>query len=129
MLVAIFNIIAFVIYVMEKKAQDFFFLRAVGMSLNEMMRFWFISVILLWSISCFGAYLMSIFFNWSLQNLSIFKIPGEIYVLTQLEIRLDLMAHLTVYAVSLLWILVAAGLGYFRLRKKPIIQGLRQEFS
>lgn len=128
-LVAIFNIIAFVIYVMEKKAQDFFFLRAVGMSLNEMMRFWFISVIILWSISCFGAYLMSIFFNWSLQNLSIFQIPGEIYVLTQLEIRLDLMAYLTVYAVALLWILVAAGLGYFRLRKKPIIQGLRQEFS
>lgn len=127
--VAIFNIIAFVIYVMEKKSQDFFFLRAVGMSLHELMRFWFISVLWLWSISCVGAYLLSILFNWALKNLSIFQLPGEIYVLSQLDIRLDLMAHVTVYAVSLLWVLAAALVGYFRLRGKPIIQGLRQEFS
>lgn len=128
-IVAVFNIIAFVIYVMEKKSQDFFFLRAVGLSLRELMRFWFISVIWVWAVSCLGAYLLSHVFNWSLKNLSIFQVPGEIYVLSQLSIRLDWTAHLTVYTVSLLWILAAAGIGYFRLKRKPIIQGLRQEFS
>ncbi len=39
-IVAVFNIMAFVIYIMEKKAQDFFFLRAVGLSLRKLMRFW-----------------------------------------------------------------------------------------
>lgn len=127
--VAVFNIVAFVIYVMEKKSQDFFFLRAVGLSLKELMRFWFISVILVWAVSCLGAYFLSHLFNWSLKNLSIFQVPGEIYVLSSLSIRLDTMAFITVYAVSLLWILAAAGIGYLRLKRRPIIQGLRQEFS
>jgi ABC-type lipoprotein release transport system permease subunit len=127
--VAVFNIIAFVIYIMEKKAQDFFFLRAVGLSLSSLNQFWFASVVIIWSVSCIGAHLLSILFNWCLQNVSFLQIPGEIYVLSALNIRLDTMAYVTVYGVSLLWILMAAFIGYMRLKRRPIIQGLRQEFS
>lgn len=127
--VAVFNIIAFVIYIMEKKAQEFFFLRAVGMSLSSLMSFWFYSVVIIWSISCVGAHLLSLLFNWCLQHVSFLQIPGEIYVLSALNIRLDFMAYVTVYGVSLLWILLSAFIGYFRLKKRPIMQGLRQEFS
>lgn len=127
--VAVFNIIAFVIYIMEKKAQDFFFLRAVGLSLASLNRFWFLSVIIIWTVSCGGAYFLSRLFNWSLQNVSFLQIPGEIYVLSSLNIKLDVMAYVTVYGLSLLWILLAAFVGYLRLKRKPIIQGLRQEFS
>lgn len=128
-LVAIFNIVAFVIYVMEKKSQEFFFLRAVGLSLKELMGFWFKSTMILWGVSCLGAWALSHVFNWSLQNLPIFKVPGEVYVLSSLSVRLDFRGHATVYALSLVWILLAAFIGYFRMKKKPIIQGLRQEFS
>lgn len=127
--VAVFNIIAFVIYIMEKKAQDFFFLRAVGLSLKDISKFWFYSILIIWSLSCAGAHLASMLFNWCLRHLPFLQIPGEIYVLSSLNIRLDLMAYLTVYGVSLLWILLAALIGYFRMRRRPIIQGLRQEFS
>lgn len=127
--VAVFNIIAFVIYIMEKKAQDFFFLRAVGLSLSSLSHFWFYTVLMIWSISCLGAHLASILFNWCLQNLSFLQIPGEIYVLTSLSIRLDFMAYVTVYGLSLVWILLAAFIGYWRMKRRPIIQGLRQEFS
>jgi len=127
--VAVFNIIAFVIYIMEKKAQDFFFLRAVGLSLKVLSQFWLISVILIWSLSCAGAHLLSLFFNWSLQNLSFLQIPGEVYVLSSLSIKLDTADYFIVYGISLIWILLASFIGYLRLKKKPIIQGLRQEFS
>lgn len=127
--VAIFNIIAFVIYIMEKKSQDFFFLRAVGLSLKNITRFWFLSVLIIWSVSCAGAHILSILFNWCLHHLPFLQIPGEIYVLSSLSIRLDFMAYVTVYGVSLLWILLAAVVGYFRLKKRPIMQGLRQEFN
>jgi ABC-type lipoprotein release transport system permease subunit len=127
--VAVFNIIAFVIYIMEKKAQDFFFLRAVGMSLSSLTRFWFISVLIIWSVSCLGAHLASIFFNWSLKHVPFLQIPGEIYVLSSLNIKLDFLAYVTVYGISLIWILLAAFVGYIRMRRRPIIQGLRQEFS
>jgi ABC-type lipoprotein release transport system permease subunit len=128
-LVAIFNIVAFVIYIMEKKAQDFFFLRAVGLSLKDISRFWFLSVFIIWAVSCLGAHLLSNLFNWCLQNLSFLKIPGEIYVLSSLSIDLDFLAYSTVYGISFVWILVAAFIGYFRLKRRPIMQGLRQEFN
>lgn len=127
--VAVFNIIAFVIYIMEKKAQDFFFLRAVGLALRDVTRFWFISVIFIWAFSCIGAYFLTEFFDWSLKHLSLFKIPGDIYVLSGLNLRLNLKSYITVYGISLLWILIATMVGYLRLKRKTIIQGLRQEFS
>lgn len=127
--VAVFNIIAFVIYIMEKKAQEFFFLRAVGMPLKSLLSFWFYSVVIIWFVSCIGAHILSILFNWCLQHLPFLQIPGEIYVLSALNIRLDFMAYATVYGLSLVWILLSAFIGYFRMKKRPIMQGLRQEFS
>jgi len=127
--VAVFNIIAFVIYIMEKKAQDFFFLRAIGLSLKKLMRFWFISIFIVWAIACAGAHILSIVFNWALANLSFLQIPGEIYVLSSLQIRLDSTAYITVYLVSLAWVLMAGIFGYWRLKRRPIVQGLRQEFN
>jgi ABC-type lipoprotein release transport system permease subunit len=128
-IVAVFNIMAFVIYIMEKKAQDFFFLRAVGMSLKSLMRFWFISIFILWALSCVGAHILSLVFNWALANLSFLQIPGEIYVLSSLQIRLDSTAYITVYLVSLVWVLIPGLFGYWRLKRRSIVQGLRQEFS
>ena len=127
--VAVFNIVAFVIYIMEKKAQDFFFLRAVGLSLKSLTFFWFVSILVMWAASCVGAWFLAQFFNWSLANLSFLQIPGEIYVLSSLQIRLDLDAYLTVYLLSLLWVFLAGLFGYWRLKRRPIVQGLRQEFS
>jgi ABC-type lipoprotein release transport system permease subunit len=128
-IVAVFNIMAFVIYIMEKKAQDFFFLRAVGMSLKSLMRFWFISIFILWAMACVGAHILSLVFNWALANLSFLQIPGEIYVLSSLQIRLDSTAYITVYLVSLVWVLIPGLFGYWRLKRRSIVQGLRQEFS
>lgn len=128
-IVAVFNIMAFVIYIMEKKAQDFFFLRAVGLSLKKLMSFWFVSIFILWAAACAGAYVLSMFFNWSLANLSFLQIPGEIYVLSSLQIRLDSTAYITVYLLSLVWVLIPGLFGYWRLKGRPIVQGLRQEFN
>jgi ABC-type lipoprotein release transport system permease subunit len=114
---------------MEKKAQDFFFLRAVGLSLRSLTFFWFVSILIIWGASCVGAWFLAQFFNWSLANLPFLQIPGEIYVLSALQIRLDLNAYMTVYLLSLLWVFLAGLFGYWRLKRRPIVQGLRQEFS
>jgi ABC-type lipoprotein release transport system permease subunit len=127
--VAVFNIIAFVIYIMEKKSQDFFFLRAIGLSLNQLVYFWFISMTLLWVFACAGAYALSQLFNWGLANLSFLQIPGEIYVLSALQIKLDTTSYVTVYLLSLFWVLLSGIIGHWRLKRRPIMQGLRQEFS
>jgi hypothetical protein len=38
-------------------------------------------------------------------------------------------AYLTVYLVSLVWVIIAGLFGYWRLKRRPIVQGLRQEFA
>jgi lipoprotein-releasing system permease protein len=127
--IAVFNIAAFVIYIMEKKSQDFFFLRAVGLSLKQLMIFWLISIIAIWMAACSLAFFMAQFFNWSLANFSFLQIPGEIYVLSGLQIRLDVKAYLTVYLLSLIWVFLAGLFGYWRMKKRSILQGLREEFN
>lgn len=127
--VAVFNILAFVIYIMEKKSQEFFFLRAVGLSLNKLMLFWFITILGIWLISCVGAYFLSDLFNLSLKHLPLFQVPGEIYVLSDLEIRLTTTSFMTVFLIAFVWVILASFIGYLRLKNRTIIQGLRQEFN
>jgi len=128
-IVAVFNILAFVIYTMEKKSQEFFFLRAIGLSSKELMKFWFSLIFVLWFISCIGGYFFTLVFDFALKNLSVFQVPGEIYVLSSFELQLDSMDFFLVFLFSLLWILLAAFLGYLKIKKKTIIEGLRQEFT
>ncbi len=127
--VAVFNILAFVIYIMEKKSQEFFFLRAIGLSLNRISHFWFLIILSIWALSCLGAYFLTEVFNWGLQHLTFLKMPGEIYVLSGLSLKLDLLDYFLVYFLSLLWIFLAGFMAYIRIRRRTIIQGLRQEFS
>jgi len=128
-IVAVFNIVAFVIYIMEKKSMEFFFLRAIGLTIKQLMWFWLISIFNLWILACVGAFFLTKVFNWSLANISYFQIPGEIYVLSSLQLILDGKAYYTVYGLSLIWIILAAAIGYWRFNKKSIMQGLREEFS
>ncbi|MFA5583480.1 MAG: ABC transporter permease [Bacteriovoracaceae bacterium] len=127
--VAVFNILAFVIYIMEKKSQEFFFLRAVGLSLKKIMNFWLITIVGIWAVSCTGAYFLADLFNLSLKHLPLFQVPGEIYVLSSLELNLTSASFITVFSIALIWILLASFIGYLRLKNRTIIQGLRQEFN
>lgn len=127
--VALFNIVAFVIYIMEKKAQDFFLLRAIGLSIKEITRFWLFTIMFIWISSCTGATILAEIFNWSLGQLSVFQIPGEIYVLSSLKLKLGISAYFAVFGLSLIWIIIASMIGHLRIKRKPIVQGLRQEFS
>jgi len=127
--VAIFNIIAFVIFISEKKSQELFLLRALGLCLQTITRFWFLMMSLVWVVSCFASVFMTEFFNYLLVNLSFFKLPGEIYVLNRLSVQLTTMDYVTVFGLAFLWILVIGVISIYRLKKKSLLHGLRQEFA
>ncbi len=128
-IVAVFNIVAFIIYTLEKKSQEFFLLRAVGLGEKKLVLVWSLLIFCLWISSCAGGYILTIIFDLALRGLSVFKVPGEIYVLSSLKLSLEWIDYIWVYSFSLGWITLAAFVGYLRLRKKSILQGLRQEFS
>ena len=127
--VAILNIVAFIFFISEIKSQDFFMLRALGLSLKSYKKFWFILLILIWLISCVLAWGMVWIFNKYILAIPFLQIPGEIYVLNELQVVLDLLDYLFVYGVSFVWIFIIGIITIKKLEKKSLVSGLRQEFS
>jgi ABC-type lipoprotein release transport system permease subunit len=127
--VAVFNIIAFIFYISETKAQDFVMLRSLGLSLFSFQKFWFLLLLVIWSISCSMAILLKIIFAYLITNIPYLKIPGEIYVLSQLDIILDNTDYLYVFGISLIWVVLIGFVTMRRVKNKSIVAGLRQEFS
>lgn len=127
-IVAVFNVIAFIFFINEKKSQDFFLLRAVGLSLKDLIRFWVGMVFLIWAASMMASFVLAKLFDYLLQNLTFLQIPGDVYVLSTLKLSLEISDFMVVYGISLLWILCLCFIGILRLRKKSILSGLRQEF-
>ncbi len=127
--VAILNVIGFVFYISETKAQDFFMLRALGLNNKSYRTFWYFLLGGIWSISVGIAYLLVEFLNSTILKLPFLKIPGDIYVLSHLDVILDPFDYLYVYGISLVWILVIGFITLKRLEGKTLVSGLRQEFS
>jgi len=128
-IVAIINIVAFIIFISEIKAQDFFMLRALGLSVKHLQKFWFVMLFSIWGLSAFLCIGFKELFAYILGNIPFLKIPGDIYVLSELKVILDPVDYLYVYGISLVWILV---IGFFVMRKLKsgsVLAGLRQEFS
>lgn len=127
--VAIFNIIAFVIFISEKKAQELFLLRALGLSVKTLISFWYRLLFGIWLLSCAFSLVLTYIFDILLMNLSFFQLPGDIYVLSRLSIDLSLSDYSIVFGLALLWILVLGFLSLMKLKKRTLLHGLRQEFS
>lgn len=128
-IVAIINIVAFIIYISEIKAQDFFMLRALGLSIGQLQKFWFTMLLVIWGVSSILCVGLKEFFTYLIANVSYLKIPGDIYVLSELKVILDPLDYFYVYGISLLWVML---IGFFIMRKLKagsVLTGLRQEFS
>lgn len=126
--VAIFNVIAFIFFINEKKSQEFFLLRALGTSMKSLKRFWFGMVILIWSISMAMSLLLTQVFNFLLEHLPLFKIPGDVYVLSSLKLYIELEPIIIVGVISFIWIFVLSFIGISKIQKQSILSGLRKEF-
>ena len=127
-IISIFNVFAFIIFLNERKAQEIFLLKALGMANKRVFQIWLLLILGIWSLSCFASVFLVKFFGFMLENFAIFQVPGEIYHLGQLKISLVLNDYLLVFGASLLWLLILFGLGYSRLKARSILEGLRKEF-
>lgn len=128
-IISIFNVFAFIIFLNERKAQEVFLLKALGMPNKRVFQIWLLIILGIWAVSCFASVFLIKIFGFFLENLSIFQIPGEIYHLGKLKISLFLNDYLLVFGVSLLWLLILFILGYSRLKARSILEGLRKEFT
>lgn len=128
-IVAIFNVIAFIIFISEKKAQEFFLLRAFGLSLKQMASFWRKLLVSMWFFSSLLAIALTWLFNIILGKLPIFDLPGDIYVLSSLSLDLGVEDYLLVFSLALVWVLAIGAVTMWRMKKRAVLSGLRQEFK
>lgn len=127
--VAIFNVIAFIIFISEKKSQEFFLLRAFGVSLKQIVKFWRALLFGMWMASALLSVALTYIFNIVLQKLPIFQLPGDIYVLSNLKLKLGLEDFALVFSLALVWIMLIGALTMWRMKKRAVLSGLREEFK
>lgn len=128
-IVSIFNMVAFIFYVNEKKSREIFLFRALGMSERELLKAWFFVVLSFWFFSCLLSLLVLQVFDWSLANLAFLKLPGDVYNLERIHLVLELEDYTIVFFASLFWFAFFSWIALFRMRRKSILEGLRKEFS
>lgn len=127
--VAVFNIAAFLVSLRSRKLREFFLIRALGMPLKKLYGFSFLLLVFLWGLSCLGAVYLVKLFDYVLQNASFLQIPGEIYVIDRLKVILSFQNYFLVFSLAFVWMMVLGGYGLLKLRKQTLISGLRMEFQ
>jgi ABC-type lipoprotein release transport system permease subunit len=126
--VSIFNILAFVIYLNEKRSQEIFLLRALGVSQKRLGHLWFSMILFIWIAACLCSVILTEVFNQMLKHLDILQLPGEIYVLSDLELYLDLKSYFLVFLLAGVWVLIIAGITVLRRNKQGIVTELKKGF-
>lgn len=128
-IISVFNIIAFILFVFERQSQSFFLLNALGLGKRLLMNFWTKLLLLIWFISCLISIGFTYIFDLLLRNLDIFKLPGDVYVLSKLSLDLDGVDFLIVFGIAAVWILIIGFVSWYKLKRRSLLSGLRQEFS
>ena len=128
-IVSIFNVLAFITFLNARKAQDIFLFEALGMAKEHVVKAWFFLVFLLWVASCLMSLGFVFVFSKMLAELSLFELPGSVYNLSRLDIILDNGDYMLVFGGSLFWLLLIIYFSLWKIKKEPILKGLRREFS
>ncbi len=126
--ISIFNILAFIIFLKEKNAKDIFLFQALGLSPKALIKVWGVLLVSIWVFSCLLSIVFVHFFDWILNHVAIFRLPGEIYYLGNLSISLSFMDYLLVFIQAFFWLLIISWVGIWRTRREPLLKGIRKEF-
>jgi ABC-type lipoprotein release transport system permease subunit len=127
--ISIFNVLAFIIFINEKKSKELFLFKALGLSKKAMSDLWMKLVLLIWVLSCLLSLAFVQVFKFALLKLSVFELPSEIYYMPRIELYLSWTDYLFVFSLTLIWILIITFYLLRRLKQKSLLAGLRQEFA
>lgn len=127
--IAIFNVLAFVIFLNERHSRSLFLFKAMGLSQKGLVKIWFMLISGIWICSCALSLVFVHLVDWALGHLSFLQLPADIYYIGRLNLLIDLKNYIIVFIATLLWLLLISWIGLRRMKKQPILQGLRREFA
>lgn len=127
--ISVFNVLAFIYFINEKKSKELFLFKALGLSRRAMNNLWLKLVVLIWFASSVLSMVFVQLFRYLLLNASFFKLPAEVYFLPKIDLYLSWLDYLMVFSLALLWILLITYYLLRKLKNKSLLEGLRQEFA
>lgn len=125
-IISLFNVVALFIYLTEKKSQDIFMLRALGVNDRYLVKILSLGAFLIWFFSCLVSLLFKDTFQFILKNSTWLKLPGDIYYLTSIELSLTLIDYIIVFSISFIWLLLILLVMIRKLGKQSIMSGIRK---
>jgi len=126
--ISIFNVLAFIYFINEKKSKELFLFKALGLSKNSMSKLWTMLIILLWFFSTILAVVFVQLFRYLLTHLSLFELPPEVYHMPRIDLYISWGDYAFVFALAFLWIILITYYLLRNLKNKSLLEGLRQEF-
>lgn len=126
--VSIFNVMAFLVFVNDKKSKEIFLYKALGMNQGDISKVMYGIVFIIWALSTGVSIIFLKGMAYAIENFAMFKLPGEIYDLSSLKIILTSNDYFLVFTLALVWIFSICWFGVRRIKRKPILFGLRREF-
>jgi len=127
--ISVINVLAFIIFLNEKRSREIFLFKALGMGQRKFASIWLCMVTMLWGVSCLVALLMVFLLKHFLNHFTYFEKLSEIYNLESLSLLLSVGDYGLVFLSALIWVLLIAWWGLFRLKRKSLLEGLRREFA
>ncbi len=127
--ISVFNLVAFIYYLNERKSKEIFLIKALGLAQQHLSVVWNTIIILIWLAASFLSLFLVFTYNYALNHLDFLKLPGDIYQLSAIHISLETWDYLLVFSLSLLWIILINFVALYSIKRKPIVSALRREFS
>lgn len=127
--ISVFNVLAFIYFINEKKSKELFLFKALGMSKKSMNNLWIQLVFLLWVASCVLAAVFVQLFRFMLLHIPFFKLPVEVYHMPRIDLFLGWPDYALIFALALVWMLLITYYLLRKLKNKSLLEGLRQEFA
>lgn len=124
--VAAFNLSAFLIYLSETKKAAFFLYQSLGLSKKQLFKNLLILLLGVWLASSVLAFVGVSFFAKLLMWIPYFKKTAAIYNLGHFSLSISLKNYFLVYFSALLWVLGVTFLSMRKFLKHSPVQGLRE---
>ena len=127
--VSIFNVLSFITFLDDRRSQQIFLFQALGMGPSDIRKTWYGVITLLWVFSCAFSQVFVEVFDLALANLSFLKLPGSVYNLERIKLSISTSDYILVFISALFWMLIILSFALYRMSRKSILSGLREEFA
>ena len=127
--IATFNVLAYIFFLSARRSKEIFLFRALGMSQRLLTYSWGLFIGFLWLGSCLFSFIFYNAIKYGIENFESLALPSDVYYLMGLKLFLSSGDCAFVLLLSLLWMVLITFFSLSRLHKSTLIQGLKQEFS